>query len=189
MRHHTLLLLVAVTSVIASGLTQAAQPAGSNADRAAHPDLSGVWAHTSITGFEPLAKGPTSVTNLSRRGITSDNRQLVGNYRNPILKPETADIVKKHGETSLAGIGYPTPRNQCWPGGIPFVFTTTNVRIAKQLMAEVTRAAVIQKPYALEELHALVNEAIASYQRPTGPAAPSSERRHGERRRGDRRRG
>jgi DNA-binding NtrC family response regulator len=70
----------------------------------------------------------------------------------------------------------------------PFVFTTTNVRIAKQLMAEVTRAAVIQKPYALEALHALVSEAMASYRRPAEPAAPESERRHGERRRGERRR-
>jgi DNA-binding response OmpR family regulator len=70
----------------------------------------------------------------------------------------------------------------------PFVFTTTNVRIASQLMAEVTRAAIIQKPYALEALHALVSEAIASYQRPAPAEAPSSERRHGERRRGDRRR-
>ena len=125
-------LVLATVLAAASGLSQAAQPAASNADRAAHPDLSGVWAHTSITGFEPLAKGPTSVTNLSRRGITSDNRQLVGDYRNPILKPETADIVKKHGETSLAGIGYPTPRNQCWPGGIPFVFTTTGIQVLQQ---------------------------------------------------------
>lgn len=70
----------------------------------------------------------------------------------------------------------------------PFVFTTTNARIAKQLMAEVTRAAVIQKPYALEALHALVNEAMASYHRPTEPATPPSERRHGERRRRERRR-
>jgi DNA-binding NtrC family response regulator len=70
----------------------------------------------------------------------------------------------------------------------PFVFTTTNVRIAKQLMAEVTRAAVIQKPYALEALHALVSEAIASYQRPAPPVSSPDERRHGERRRGERRR-
>lgn len=74
------------------------------------------------------------------------------------------------------------PRVTC-----PFVFTTTNVRIAKQLMAEVTRAAVIQKPYALEALHALVADAIASYRRPA-PASPPVERRHGERRRGERRR-
>jgi hypothetical protein len=119
------LLLAPVLAVAASGLTQAAQPAP-------HPDLSGVWAHTSITGFEPLASGPTSITNLSRRGITSDNRQLVGDYRNPILKPEAANIVKQHGETSLHGVGYPTPRNQCWPGGIPFVFTTTAIQLLEQ---------------------------------------------------------
>jgi hypothetical protein len=117
----------------APGLGQAAAPAGSSTNGAAPvPDFSGVWAHTSITGFEPLASGPTSLTNLSRRGITSDNRQLVGDYRNPILKPEAADIVKKNGEMSLAGIGYPTPRNQCWPGGVPFVFTTTGIQILQQ---------------------------------------------------------
>src|SRR5207302_5536943 len=27
-----------------------------------------------------------------------------------------------HGEISLAGEGYPTPSNQCWPGGVPYVF-------------------------------------------------------------------
>src|SRR4051812_6996547 len=128
-RLNVLFLVLAAT---ASGLCQAAQPTGGSANRAAHPDLSGVWAHTSITGFEPLASGPTSLTNLSRRGITSDNRELVGDYRNPILKPETADIVKKHGEISLRGIGYPTPRNQCWPGGIPFVFTTTGIQLLQQ---------------------------------------------------------
>lgn len=104
------------------------------ADRtSAVPDFSGIWAHPSIPGFEPLASGPTSITNRSRReGGVSDNRQLVGDYTNPILKPEAADVVKRHGEISLAGIGYPTPRNQCWPGGVPFVFTTTAIQILQQ---------------------------------------------------------
>jgi hypothetical protein len=31
-------------------------------------------------------------------------------------------VVKKHGDLSLAGQGYPTPSNQCWPGGVPYVF-------------------------------------------------------------------
>jgi hypothetical protein len=97
------------------------------------PDLSGVWAHPSIPGFEPLVSEPTSVTNRSRReGGVSDNRQLVGDYTNPILKPEAAEVVKRHGEMSLAGIGYPTPRNQCWPGGLPFVFATTGIQILQQ---------------------------------------------------------
>ena len=102
------------------------------ASAAAVPNLSGVWAHSSITGYEPLASGPTSVINLSRRGITSDNRQLVGDYNNPILKPETAEVVKKYGQMSLSGIGYPTPRNQCWPGGVPFVFTTTGIEVLQR---------------------------------------------------------
>ena len=112
-------LLVLAALAVAPGLGQAAPSA---------PNLSGVWAHASIPGFEPLRSGPTALTNLSRReGGVADNRELVGDYRNPILKSEAAEIVKKHGEISLAGIGYPTPRNQCWPGGVPFVFTTTAI--------------------------------------------------------------
>ena len=131
MRGGKFLFLVTLAAAVAPGLGQAA-PADSKNGPASIPNLSGAWAHTSITGFEPLASGPTSLVNLSRRGITSDNRQLVGDYKNPILKPEAAEIVKKHGEMSLAGIGYPTPRNQCWPGGIPFVFTTTAIEVLQQ---------------------------------------------------------
>jgi hypothetical protein len=97
------------------------------------PDFSGMWAHQSIPGFEPLASGPTSLTNRSRReGDVSDNGRLVGDYTNPILKPEAAEIVKKHGEMSLTGVGYPTPRNQCWPGGVPFVLPTNGLQIFQQ---------------------------------------------------------
>jgi hypothetical protein len=49
----------------------------------------------------------------------SNLNQLVGDYTNPILKPETAEVVKRHGETSLKGIGYPTPSSQCWPTPVP----------------------------------------------------------------------
>jgi hypothetical protein len=87
------------------------------------PDLSGVWTH-SIPGFEPLASGPTALVNRSRRANGTGNiLRLVGDYTNPILKPQAAEIVKKHGEIALKGIGDPNPRNQCWPSGVPFVFT------------------------------------------------------------------
>jgi hypothetical protein len=108
---------------------------GDRGSRAAHsvPNLSGVWAHPSIPGYEPLDSGPTSLRNLSRReGGVSDNRQLVGDYRNPILKPQAADIVKQDGELSLAGITFPSPRNQCWPGGVPYVFTTASIELLQQ---------------------------------------------------------
>jgi len=97
------------------------------------PNFSGMWAHASIPGFEPLASGPTSLTNRSRRNGLSNLAQLVGDYTNPILKPEAAAIVKQHAELSLAGIGYPTPRNQCWPGGVPFVLPTNGMQMFQQL--------------------------------------------------------
>ena len=97
--------------------------ANSGKQGAAVPDFSGVWTH-SIPGFEPLTSGPTALVNRSRRqNGTGNNLQLVGDYTNPILKPQAAEVVKKHGEIALKGIGDPTPRNQCWPGGVPFVFS------------------------------------------------------------------
>ncbi len=87
------------------------------------PDFSGRWAHPYLTGFEPPASGPGPVTNKSRlpSGIANFQR-LVGDYTNPILKPDAAEIVKQHGEISLKGEGYPTPSNQCWPQGVPYIF-------------------------------------------------------------------
>jgi len=56
-----------------------------------------------------------------QKGVSNPN-QLVGDYTNPILKPWAAEIVKQHGEAELNGLGSPTPLNQCWPEGVPFVF-------------------------------------------------------------------
>jgi hypothetical protein len=58
--------------------------------------------------------------------------ELVGDYTNPILQPWAAEVVKKLGEMSLAGVGFPSPRNQCWPGGVPFVFTSGAIQILQQ---------------------------------------------------------
>jgi hypothetical protein len=96
------------------------------------PDFSGQWDHPALPGFEPLASGPTSLTNRSRRDGVSNPVRLVGDYTNPILKPEASEIVKKFGERSLAGIGYPTPRNQCWPGGLPFEFTNNGMQMVQK---------------------------------------------------------
>ena len=74
------------------------------------PDISGKWLHPSIPGFEPLSSGPTSVVNRSRRNGTGNINQLVGDYTNPILKPEAAVVLKRHGEIMLTGTGYPDRR-------------------------------------------------------------------------------
>jgi hypothetical protein len=129
-------------------------PANSGKESAASiPDVSGLWVHGSIPGFEPLPSGPTSLVNRSRRSVAqlirdlagewqgpgqppshevSNLLELVGDYTNPILQPWAAEVVKKFGEMSLAGVGVPSPRNQCWPGGVPFVFTGGAIAILQQ---------------------------------------------------------
>ena len=88
------------------------------------PDFSGLWDH-GFPGFEPLASGPTALVNRLRRpdGTGNNARGTVGDYTNPILKPEAAEVVKKYGELALNGQGQPHPQNQCWPGGPPYDFT------------------------------------------------------------------
>jgi hypothetical protein len=67
----------------------------------------------------------------SPNGI-SNGSELVGDFTNPILKPEAAEVVKKHGELSKQKIPYPTPSNQCWPGGVPFVFWNIGMQMLQQ---------------------------------------------------------
>jgi hypothetical protein len=72
------------------------------------------------------------VTNRARNNGTSDYSQLVGDYTNPILKPEAAEIVKKHGELSVAGMVYPSPANQCWPEPVPFIYKNFALQILQE---------------------------------------------------------
>jgi hypothetical protein len=139
LRQPKFLLLVAVAAIAAAtpAVGQTAAPAAGTAGRAAQgaasvPDFSGIWWHPSLPGFEPPASGPGPVTNRSRRDGISDYNQLVGDYTNPILKPEAAEVVKKHGELSLAGVTYPNPANQCWPEPVPFIYKNFGLQILQQ---------------------------------------------------------
>jgi hypothetical protein len=139
MRLRGFLLLVTTASAISTPARPqivspaAGSPQGGVQGAASIPDFSGTWAHPYLTGFEPPASGPGPVLNRSRRrdGI-SNFQQLVGDYTNPILQPWAAEVVRKHGEISLAGQGYPTPSNQCWPGGVPYVFWDFLLQIFQQ---------------------------------------------------------
>jgi len=65
--------------LIAGLLAVAALPGwGQAAPVTVVPDLSGMWAHPSLPGMEPLASGPTSLVNLQRRNGRSNVLQLVG---------------------------------------------------------------------------------------------------------------
>src|SRR5262245_1571452 len=119
--------LVAAFATPASGQTTApaVAPTQTAAPGAAPvPDFSGVWRHGSLPWLIPPASGPGPVTNLSRRSDSgvSNYGELVGDFANPILQPWAAEVVRKKGELSKAGVTYPSPANQCWPEPVPFLF-------------------------------------------------------------------
>jgi hypothetical protein len=100
---------------------------------AVNPDFSGVWRHPSLPGFEPPSSGPGPVTNKMRRPDgASDWNMLVGNERNPVLKPHAAEAVKKYGEVSLSGVTPPTPAYMCWPQPVPYIFWSFNMQMLQQ---------------------------------------------------------
>jgi hypothetical protein len=124
---------LAATPAAAQTVAQAVETAKSGRQSATHiPDFSGIWGHLAWPDVEPPLSGPGPVRNRSRRDGVSDTYQLVGDYSNPILKPQAAEVVKRLGEVSLAGGGYPTPSNQCWPGGVPFIFWNIGMQMLQQ---------------------------------------------------------
>jgi hypothetical protein len=144
-RRFLLSAILAGAAVATPAWTQTAAPAlgpaGSAAPSAASiPDFSGIWAHLTWPDVEPPLVGPGPVTNRSRVNGVSNTSRLIGDYTNPILKPEAAQVVKKHGEISSAGITYPTPSNQCWPAGVPFVFSSN---IGMQMLQQPDRVIIL----------------------------------------------
>jgi hypothetical protein len=124
-----LILTAAAMPAVGQTATPAVRPADSSASI---PDFSGIWWHPSLPGFEPLASGPTSLTNRSRRNGVSNYDQLVGDFTNPILKPQAAEIVKNFGELSKKGITFPSPANQCWPEPVPYIYKNFAFQIFQQ---------------------------------------------------------
>src|SRR5262249_29425159 len=135
-----IVLFIAFAAAIAMpALGQTLAAGGGSGDATTHatpiPQFAGSWTHPAFPWFEPPASGPGPVTNRSRwpqqpmdasgtialpplppgvEGV-SDYDQLVGDYSNPILQPCAAEVVKKFGEMSLAGVTYENASNQCWP--------------------------------------------------------------------------
>ena len=125
------LVMAAVSAIIVTLSAALAQQPGQQA--APIPDFTGTWVRPYF-GVEPPLSGPGPVTNSLRCTKISQCAPLqgrdgvesfygaVGDHSNPILKPQAAEIVRKHGETELSGVVLRTPRSQCWPGGVPYIF-------------------------------------------------------------------
>ena len=94
LRHFFIVILAAAAAPFAFG--QEVAPRGGTQNVAPIPDFSGIWTHPYFPGFEPPASGPGPIVNRSRRardGVGNAN-QFVGDYANPILKPQAAEVVK-----------------------------------------------------------------------------------------------
>src|SRR5579862_7959670 len=90
-----------------------ATPASAQQGAASIPNLSGIWGRWFT--FEQPPSGPGPVVSKLRRGDGTMILSVVGDYTNPILRPEAAAKIKRIGEMELAGTVLPNPHNQCWP--------------------------------------------------------------------------
>jgi hypothetical protein len=97
-----------------------------------YPDLSGQWGRDMLF-FEPPPSGPGPVIRAVRKAdgtmVVQDPcctfvPQWLGDHTSPILKPETAEAVRKFGDLSFAGTVTPDLHNTCWPEPPPFVLGT-----------------------------------------------------------------
>src|SRR5216684_1997965 len=141
------LYLAATMPASAQTATPASRPADRGAkDTAAIPDFSGIWAHLTFPDVEPPLSGPGPVRNLSRVTIevartlapynglatagaspngVSNIAELVGDFTNPILKPEAAEVVKQHGELPKKSFPIPRPATSAGPAACPSCFGTS----------------------------------------------------------------
>jgi hypothetical protein len=100
----------------------------------------------------------------------SDPRQLVGDYANPILKPQAAELVKKHGEMELSGVGSPTPTNQCWPEPVPYIFWRVAMRMLQQpdkiimLYGDQVRHVRMNEPHPARATPSLYGDSVGRYE-------------------------
>ena len=115
-------------TAIASAIPVAATAADSKAP-AATLDLSGTWQMAHARRFRLPASGPGPIQDhpdhpFHDRGVDAQGREvnptpLVGDWRNPILKPWAADAIRKTGEEDLGGHVPETGESSCWPAGVP----------------------------------------------------------------------
>jgi hypothetical protein len=147
-----LLLVTLVAAAATPALGQTAAPSvgaagGGTQSAALIPDFSGIWGHPYLPGFEPPLSGPGPVVNTSRKRqvfgtdgpmapgtnvLVTDIDKMVGDFTNPILKPQAAEAVKKFGEMELSGKAAPNPSNQCWSEPVPYILWNMGMQMLQQ---------------------------------------------------------
>jgi hypothetical protein len=123
--------IVFLAALVLAGPAWGAEPA---------PDFSGPWARTSL-GFEMPAVGHGPLGNRNHRANGASNLSLLaGDYTDPILKPEAADVVKKLAEWGVRNEAFPQPSNQCLPYPPPYI-SSNNQQI--ELLQEKDRVVIL----------------------------------------------
>lgn len=92
------------------------------------PDFSGLWAHPSV-GWEMPVSGPGGVRH--KEGFTGSAR-LIGDDTNPVLKPATAETIRRNSQISASGLAFPDPDNQCMSQPVPYVFWNFEIQLLQQ---------------------------------------------------------
>jgi hypothetical protein len=103
--------LAACAGALALAGPATAQPA------APVPDFSGYWAKGgdfASTWEAPENLKPGPLMNTLNSGLL-----WAADPTNPILKPKTADVVKRNGDSERGGVSVPVAHNLCWPEGVP----------------------------------------------------------------------
>ena len=136
-RRRDFLLFVTLTAAAAGpAFGQHLKPAvgftspGTNQSSGSIPDLSGAWGRNFLL-FEPPSAGPGPVVTRLRTAAGALMFNAVGDYTNPVLKPEAAEVVKRSAERELGGTAVPNPHNQCWPEPTPF---TLNIQFGVEII-------------------------------------------------------
>ena len=98
-----------LATAIALLLTAMPVPAAAAQAASDVPDFSGFWARQTF-GLEP----PLSGRGLSGPlpGSLAGNTGAGGDYTDPLLKPDAAEVVKRRSEILKSGLVFP---NQCYP--------------------------------------------------------------------------
>ena len=104
------------------------------------PDFSGLWGRDSLNLESPLSGAGPVVNMMHTPAGVMDMNKLVGDYTNPILKPEAAAILKKRGEASLAGMSVPNAHEQCRPEPPPFIFA---VQFAMEMLQQKNEVTIL----------------------------------------------
>jgi hypothetical protein len=137
LRPGSFLAIVMAGAVATPAFGQATAPSGASSgggarNAASIPDFSGFWLHPGL-GFGPPLSGPGPVRNKATTPTgASDFMLLVGDYTNPILKPEAAAVVKRLGDISLSGRIYPDPDSLCMQNPVPYIFWNFSLQLLQQ---------------------------------------------------------